>query len=114
MPVQMGALMQEGWGRRYALLELDTETLTQMLEPVAPGHAIDPTGGAYRRRPRQHQLPRNALGVDRYVDRAPLYSRSLGVPPRARYLPAGTPAECRWRKCSTPIQTASAADVRIW
>jgi aminoglycoside phosphotransferase (APT) family kinase protein len=32
--------MQEGWGRRYALLELDTEILTRLLEPVARGHAI--------------------------------------------------------------------------
>ena len=32
--------MQEGWGRRYALLELDTETLTRLLDPVAHGHAI--------------------------------------------------------------------------
>jgi aminoglycoside phosphotransferase (APT) family kinase protein len=32
--------MQEGWGRRYALLTLDTETLARLLEPIASGHAI--------------------------------------------------------------------------
>jgi aminoglycoside phosphotransferase (APT) family kinase protein len=32
--------MQEGWGRRYALLTLDTDTLCALLEPVAAGHAI--------------------------------------------------------------------------
>jgi aminoglycoside phosphotransferase (APT) family kinase protein len=32
--------MQEGWGRRYALLELDTETLARLLEPVAQGRTV--------------------------------------------------------------------------
>jgi aminoglycoside phosphotransferase (APT) family kinase protein len=32
--------MQEGWGRRYALLELDTETLARLLEPVAQGRTL--------------------------------------------------------------------------
>jgi aminoglycoside phosphotransferase (APT) family kinase protein len=32
--------MQEGWGRRYPLLTLDTDALSALLEPVAAGHAI--------------------------------------------------------------------------
>ena len=40
--------MQEGWGRRFALLTLDIDTLSSLLEPVAAGRAVisaEPLGG---------------------------------------------------------------------
>ncbi len=40
--------MQEGWGRRFALLTLDADTLEALLEPVSAGHSIvsaEPLGG---------------------------------------------------------------------
>ena len=112
MPVQMGAPMQEGWGRRYALLELDTETLTDMLEPVAQGHAIlqaEPIAGGLVNTNYRITL---SGWEDKLIVR--LYTRDPSACRLELDIYQLAHQRCPWRTFSTPIPTARAADVPTW
>jgi aminoglycoside phosphotransferase (APT) family kinase protein len=69
--------MQEGWGRRYPLLTLDTDTLSALLEPVVAGHTIisaEAVGGGLVNTNYQ-------VAVDGWADRlvVRLYTRDLSA-----------------------------------